>query len=366
MINQIRINRIIYNAPKAIAFKGYEDYTDGVKSENTSKRLLHQTAFFRNIETLEKTERYITAKFPKGTHIADFGCSIGEEAYSLAMLLSKRNKDKKYKITGYDLSPKVVDRAHSGPFEMLYNSVEGLINSRYEYSVSNRKYLRELFFNCFENVPKILFKNEFKSPDEIISDKKDINKLMELKCYKEIMSGLESFEAGNAYIPKPEFTEGVLDFKIGDINKLSDIIEADGKTGVIIFKNAWYHISGAKSIYAESVLNLQAVEKIIKNAYHALAENGLFVVGNLERDHLYKSQVNKGRSLIQNGIPIYVCDDTKFSQMLKKNGFKPLFYEQIEDLYREGDMSKTCLPSVWKKVTNGLKGQFRTMRPPHL
>jgi len=353
MITSIKPNNFIYNYPKTLSFKGYNDETYNVKSKNKQDWLLHQTSFFRNIETLEFTTNYIKENFPNGTQIADFGCSNGEEAYSLMMLLNDNNQEKKYKITGYDLSPKVIEKAKYGPFVIKYREPEGLINSEFEYKNSNKKHLRTLFFDCFENIRGDFFHYRIKTGDEkIIKDKiakeKDLKKLIQLKCFNQIIHNRGDYKEGKAYLPKFEFINKSIEFKLGDINNLSKSVKANGKTGVIIFKNAWYHISGSKKTYEIDQLNWQGVESAIKQAHEVLPKGGLFVVGNLANDHLFENQHQ--RTIIQNGESIKVCDNTPFANSLKKQGFKPIFYEQILDQYENVDKTKPYLPSVWQKI----------------
>lgn len=353
MINSVRTYNLINSYPKALSFNGYNYKTCNVKSENKLNWLLNQTLFFRNIETLEFAQKYITNNFPNGTHIADFGCSNGEEAYSLMMLLNKQNKDKKYTITGYDLSPKVIELAQSGPFEIINDYNEGYIKSTREHKYIDKRYLKGLFRDCFEDVPEKFITNRGWYGDESIINSKikqetDAKKLLRLKCFREIVRRPNNFELGNTYVPKQEFVEDVVDFKLGDVNKLSKIIKSDGKTGVIIFKNAWYHVSGAYYEFNIKKLNMAGVEKIIKAAHNTLPEKGLFVVGNLENDHLYSEQ--KSHFKIQDHKRILVCDETPLAELLRQNGFKPIFYEQVKDKYGAENKNGIYLPSVWQKI----------------
>ncbi len=336
-----------------VSFRGYNNDTYHVKSKNKMDYCIHETYFFRNIETLEFIKDYILKTFPKGTNIADFGCSNGEEAYSLGMLLSRQNKNKKYKITGYDLSQKVLDLAQSGPFEKAGGYSELTISNDSYYEKSDRKYLKDIFFECFNKLPAKYIDFNYtdegkKLLDERIKNQTDLEKLLILKCIKNMMSNYHKYDSGNIYLPKAVFIKGVFDFKQGDINDLSQILKPDGKTGVIIFKNAWYHVTGSRHTYALDEIDLEKAEKIMKAAHKILPENGILVVGNLQNDHLYSN--NQGRYFFQDGKRIRVCDDTPFHNALRKSGFKPVFYEQIKDKYDENIKKEIYLPSVWQKV----------------
>lgn len=353
MITPIKPNYQIISYPKTISFGGYNNETYRIESKNKRDGLLHQTAFFRNLETLEFVTDYANKKFPKGTNIADFGCSNGEEAYSLMMLLNNKNNDKKYKITGFDLSPKVVELAKSGPFEIKYRDAEGVIDSEFEYKSSDKKYLRTLFFDCFENVRADFLNYRPKDGDEEllnekIKNEKDLKKLLQLKCFNQIIHNQHDYTQGKTYVPKIDFIDKSIDFRLGDVNELSKSVKSDGKTGIIVFKNAWYHISGSQETYDMDQLNWQGVENVIKQAHEALPKGGLFVVGNLENDHLFENQPL--RTIKQNGENIKVCDDTPLAASLKQQGFKPVFYEQIKDKFGGSCKRNPYLPSVWQKV----------------
>lgn len=342
------------NRRNQVSFSGYNNKTYNVRSKNKMAYCIHETYFFRNIESLEFIRDYILKNFPKGTNIADFGCSNGEEAYSLGMLLSRQNKDQKYKITGYDLSQKVLNLAQSGPFERLDGKSESVINIDREYNISSRKYLRDLFFECFDKLPakylQSCLSNEQKQHlDEKIKNQKDLEKLLILKCIKNMASNPYKYDPGNIYLPKADFVKGVFDFKQGDINDISQILKPEGKTGVIIFKNAWYHVTGSRRTYASEEIELEKAEKIMKAANKILLTNGILVVGNLQNDHLYSG--NQGRYLYQNDKRIKICDDTPFHNALRKSGFKPIFYEQIKSEHDENIKKEIYLPSVWQKAT---------------
>lgn len=353
MITKINYNLNNYNS-RMPSFKGYNDETRDVTSKNQQNWCLHETAFFRDIDTMEFAQKYITQNFPQGTNIADFGCSDGEEAYTLLMLLNKKNKDKKYKVSGYDVSPKAIELAKTGPFKINYTFIEGFVISDVKCKDYNKKSLRELFFSCFEKIPEKFFDINIgpivetkKLIEQEIQKERNPIRLLNLKRLRTIFGHECDYTPRNTFVPKSEFANDIFEPKLGDISDISKIVKPNGETGVVMFKNAWYHVLGTYETFDNA--NIKGAEKIIQSAHNALPEKGLLVVGNLWKDHLYSDQ--KAHLLFQNNKLIQVVDNTPFHDLLRKNGFVPVFYERIKDiLLGELDKSKIHLPSVWRKI----------------
>lgn len=354
MLNNLSLN-YRYQSPKSVNFRGYNNTEHGIKSANAQEECIQQTSFFRNLETLNFTKNYLVQQFPQGTHIAGFGCSNGEEEYSLAMLLKKHNQDKRFQITGVDLVPKSIELAQHGPFKIsMDNSEFFIIADEYSAVSGEQRQLCDLFHENFEPVHQSVFQySNPQSAAELISKRieteTDKQKLIQLKCFREIVSHPFDYEKENTYTPKRESFDGVVDFKTGDIHDISLILGEKPPTGVIIFKNAWYHILGSKNSFDPKRLNLKGVSNVMSQCNQCLPKGGLLVVGNLVNDHIYSGK--KGHTIIQDGKEIKVYDETIFHDLLRKNGFEPIFYEAVKNRYGEIDTKVDIhLPSVWKKV----------------
>ena len=81
--------------------------------------------------------------------------------------------------------------------------------------------------------------------------------------------------------------------------------------------------------------------------HKSLADDGILVIGALRWDHLYKNQPT--RELIQDGEKINVFDSSEFHNVLRKNKFKPIFYEQVRDINGDSINGDAYLPSIWRK-----------------
>ena len=333
------------------AFKGYTDTTtmkDGLGC-NSDTMCIHQTYFFRNLETLDFVKNYISENYKKGTNIADFASSTGEEAYSLAMLLKPKNQDKKYKITGYDIVPRVIDDMNSRIYELVTgNQIEKMLND----SNQEDNGLKKMFDESFERIPRdwqefsYTPKNTKKIIDRLVKTKDDKEK-RELN-YMLSFSKIPPQYVWNDYvIPKKSAFDGIVDFKVRDISELGQTFELPKNTGVVFFKNAFYHLIRK---YPDGSFDLSAAENVAKEINKSLPKNGLLVTGALQRDQFYNGQAPSGK-VVQNGKAIDVFLDSPFQKMLSKNGFEPVFFEQVNDMDANPLLRGVYLPSVWKKVS---------------
>lgn len=315
--------------PGAVSFKAYDGKSQNVPSKNPYKECDHYTSFFRNWETLEFIKNYVLQEYPKGTHIAGPGAANGNEAYSAMMFLHENNKDKRYTYTGYDVAPEIVELAKSGPFVLKHD----LILDHFTWEEDAK--LKKLFDTCFEKI-------NLASPDKL-------SQILGQSLHEAFNPSQHSI-----YMPKKEFVEGVVDFKPGDVHDISQLVKPDGKTGVVIFKNAWYMVMGIRELKdCKKVIasgGLAPVEKIIEDVHKILPQNGIFVVGNLEADHLYDGTNGSEHLIYQNGKRIKVCDNTPFHDLLRKHGFIPIFYEHIKGRGEFPDRIGVHLPSVWRKI----------------
>lgn len=348
----LKVSNVINNIP---SFKGYNSATYDAPSKNQQTWCIHETAFFRDIDTMEFAKDYITKKFPNGTHIADFACSNGEEAYTLLMLLSEQNGDKKYKVTGYDISKRVLELAESGPFKINYTFTEGFVTQDVLYENYPKKHYRKLFFDSFKKVPKKFLQiwpssrvEEFLTAR--IKSENNASKRLKLMCLRQIIKHHDDYTPDNAFILKKKFINGVFDAKLGDIADIEQLVKSDGKTGIVMFKNAWFHIMDSWSRSDINRLNIKGVGDTIVHISRVLPKDGILVVGTLETDHLFNKEKTPIKTIKFNDTEIKTCENTVFHKLLLDSGFVPIFYERVRDILGDFDKSKIFLPSVWKKT----------------
>ncbi len=338
--------------PARINFKGCDETTTlEVFGANKDAVCVNETYFFRNPETLNFVSNYVDRTYKNGTNIADFACSTGEEAYSLAMLLAKNNKDKKYKITGYDIAPNIINSVDSRLYEITNNVMEKFLV--YSAEDSQTKYFKNLFYQNFETFPKNLQAIDY-TPHQIykinkkIEKSSDVHEKILLKYMLEFAKVPAQKRWNDFSYPKKDAFKNVVSFEVKDISELGKTYKLDKNTGVVFFKNAFYHLTGYYTRTGFKGVDLSAAIDVVKQINKSLLSDGILVVGVLDRDHMPKDGTLS--SVIQDGKEISVINNSPFHKMLKENGFEPIFYEQVRDILGNVVTSGEYLPSVWKKV----------------
>ncbi len=118
--------------------KKTEDIVDQIiRNEETQRKLINlitvpETRFFREIEQLEIIKRYIFTKLREPVTVASMGCSTGEEAYTVAMIL--RDAGLKGTVIGMDINEIALSKAREGIYSTKALS---------QIPVSYRKYIEE-------------------------------------------------------------------------------------------------------------------------------------------------------------------------------------------------------------------------------
>lgn len=338
-------------------------FTD-VKDSGHCKTVNNYTTFFRNYPTMAFIKSYLQNEYPQGAQIAEFGCSRGQKPYSLMVVLDDINKDKRYKITGYDFA-EVIEQTKLPLYglssyveeEQLlfpeYNKSE-LFGSKKYVPTSEAERLRECFFRYFKlYTPKVFITGErYKALNEIVDNPKSSSVKKKIAEYDLAYSDL--IRKNTIVVEATKQAQNFVDFKSGDINKINYILPAKG-TQVIIFQNALYHIlqGGIHPIENEKKMNLRKVTSLFDKINKALSKNGLFVLGNFPKDNLFNYEKETQTHLIyQDNKCIRVYDSSLVHKALRQKGFEPAFYEKVPYGTPYVEYNDIYLPSVWKKVRN--------------
>lgn len=309
-----------------ISFKEYRGYTE-VEVSGKKVETNNYTGFMRDAEALKFTKDYILKKYPNGTDIAEFGCSLGQKPYSLMLMLDEKNKDKKYKITGYDF-PEVINKLKNNILEISkFSKTEQVLFPNY---VSSNIYDYKPFTNEEAEKLRTAFGKYFipqASSDERL--------------------GCPTLFSANA-----ELTKDVINFKTGDVREIDKLV-APQETGVVIFQNALYHILSKTLAYEmEEMIYVDDAKKVFEKINKVLPKDGIFVLGNMACDHIYDSDDEESSVLkYQDNKLIRVYENSKVHKALYESGFEPVFYERIQSHAPYHRYREMHLPSVWKKAS---------------
>lgn len=298
---------------------------------------IQETAFFREMPTLEGMKKYIATAFKDRHHIriANFGCSSGEEAYTMAMLLD--DLPQKVEIDGYDLDQKAVDSAKRGISPIGNLKCSGIMplnafddtylafNQDAPLTPEKSKY-KKLFGRFFEGV------SVFKARPSL----------------KEMVINLAVTKATKYFEVKPDI-KNRCHFAQGDITKLDEFIKP-GSVDVLSFRNALYHLTTVEpmpglKLSKDEIEVRPVLEGLFDKIHTALSEDGIFVLGIHSNDHELGPSDKDANNLIY--------------KILKEKGFEPAFCEKTDSALDQ--FLKSCgiehslredkgRISIWKKV----------------
>lgn len=331
-----------------INFAGHSGASRFIPPGGDLKQCIHRSYFMRDFAILDFSTKYLKQKFTKGGHIADFACSQGQETYSLAMLLDDVNHDKKFSVTGVDLSPIIIRAAESGVFAVEPRANESvLIPSRKAVESMKSYYFvdslgKQINYNSHSediDIPKTqrqrvraLFSSYFER------DKKANPEIVKFLINTDFVADSRIFVA------KDSKTKGIVDFAQGNIMDISNILK-NKKSAAIFFQNALYHITEAGVSGSTSAQFVDKAATLFGEIHKNLVDDGIFVMGRLPRDHLLGFEEKRTREIVQNGKKIKVFDSSPIHDALRNSGFEPVLYEV------DSAFGQTYLPAVWKKTT---------------
>lgn len=354
-----------------VFFRGYTRTTDGIKGQNKMAFCISEGHFMRDLESVSFAVNYAKENFPQGTNIAVEGCSQNE-AYTWATLLHSLNNEKRYKITGYDIIPEVIEDAKLGVLNIgverdtkgrcRKNNYERFLTDDYLSLTPQQRAAKTAFQECFEKVPDN-WKNfnvydkryKHKATKRLVQPNQDAGLTIKRLEYIHFPNNRSTSE-GIDFIPKEGIFKDVLDYKVSDIMNIDKELTQE-KPGIVVFKNSLYHLLGsrikescAEQEYEQIDINLAKI--LFKKIYSVLPKNGLFVLGTLSHDHFYNrfTMENMCTQIYQDGKQINVFDSSPIHEALRASGFEPIFYERLKINGAISNDILTHLPSIWRKV----------------
>lgn len=301
------------------------------------------TSFYRDPRTLMDTTEHLQKEFPQGCDILDFAGSNGEEAISLYTFLNKDSQNK-YKIYSYDTSKKAIDLAKKGVYTIFRPmSFDQFLMSDFELntlSVETQQYTKDII-KKFSKVMEMTTK-----PKHTINDP-------DFEDYIKTHSG-HKFEY---YKIKDEFKKN-FDFEVGDIKDIENLAQGK-KVGAVLFRNAMYIETdnfGANQFdfNANYEINKKGViEKLVSKVHKILEPNGVFVLGNIEKDHIYiaDNSAKEDEKFFLNEFFIEIFKESPLWQALSKdNRFEIIGYSTVAQACIMDKID--IVPTIWRKTPN--------------
>lgn len=362
----------ILNKTNNTYFGSYYKVTEEKKGNNNLSCCISESHFMRNLNSGNFAVDYITKTFPNGGNIVVHGSSqLG--AYTFATLFHPSNKDKKYKITGFDIVPEVIEDAKLGVLNigayigdklglpiLSRDPDEAYLIESYRSQILTpvQLYAKKAFEECFDKIPDSwrhfnVFHPNFKRKVEKRLIEPGDNPDLTIKRLEYMhIPGRREMKSGLDFIPKNGTFNNVLDFKVDDITKIASTLKEDS-VEMLSFQNALYHILGADDNGEYRNFDASPAEDLFKKINKVLKQDGIFVLGNLRREHLISSTDELRTQCIDfsRKKQVLKVDNSPIHQLLFKSGFEPIYYE-FTPLYKTLDYKKIgiYLPTVWKKV----------------
>ena len=290
--------------------------------------LIQETGLFRDWQTLLFVKNYIEKNFAGKSliKIISGGCSTGEEAASISILLNHL-KDK-VKILGIDLSESAVNSANSRKFKFQNAKDAKYVSVDDVYTALKDRFLvfgTDRTLSADEKLQKELFDKFFDITDEkvpLIEQKLTLWQKLENFLAKNFMAKYKPMFCGTKIVKLKDGEINNCTFKVGDIRDIETLTNGE-KSDVIFFKNAIYHMIsddvGANTFRVIKPNGEIIAENIIKKLKNNLNENGLIVFGEEE--------------VFQTG------DKDLVPRVMKRLGFEPLNETEEHEA------------NVWRKIS---------------
>lgn len=308
------------------------------------------TDFFRGVKTYQKAASYIVKQWSKGTTILVGAGSSGQDALTLKMLLNQKGKSaQNNKIISLDIDTDAIRIGKEGKHSVVPFSPDGfLINEELELTEAEKQ-LKKIFFKYFV--------------ETTASNPHFHNSTLYLN-YDSKNFGEQFFELKNKKDAMIEFR----DAEDGDILKI-DEFEPDKPVGVISFRNGTYQLTNnnIKRLKFDGRLSrytpqLEVLDKFAQKVHSRLENNGILVLGNFIGEHIYtapaKTPESKTIKLVDTSFynrkimqamtedyykEIRFLKQSPLSIALKETGFKPIFWDSIEEI------PEMKVPTIWQK-----------------
>lgn len=308
------------NVQSPVSFNGYLG-NEYVRAYGRHINLRHETAFFREADTLEYIKDYLIRTFPNIAvkNILIGACSTGEDGLSMKMIMNKVPS----RIVAFDLGKVAIKRAKAG-----YYSISRPIDKTGEEYISNWGLSayddRFLAFDSSKKLTKkeVQYRKAFnKIFKEVKTDKSRTGILNRIKLFLNSFTEFHFIETDSKFFKLKGLRKLNYEYLQGDIRDLDKITNGE-KFLAFTFRNAFYHLITTNDDFRMQLSEKQTREilkRILPQINKALEMKGLFAIGKNENEQ--------------------VCDMILLTKMLKEYGFKESVFDSNQPYCH-----------IWKKV----------------
>lgn len=259
-------------------------------NKGVSDWLVQESSFFRDLHILDFVNNYLKKLNKPIINIISGACSQGFELLSAKMLAE--DSGLKVRCLGFDIGEKAVKKANSFKYTILKPC--DLITER----TSSGCYDSFLGFTKFEEM-----KPEQKRLKQIFDKQFIIDQQSRKHSMLSQVSNSIEVEL------KENYRNNIL-FVQGNMLEMNEFIP-EQTADVFFFKNAMYHLTYDENDQPKTRSELKKIlEKAASQINRILVPQGLFVLGDLWRDHYAE-----------------IGDETY--NALKNNGFEPIYQKSI-------------------------------------
>lgn len=311
--------------------------------------LSEDTAFFRDLGTLNAAVDILKSNFPDGAEILDYAASDGQEALSILALLGKDRE--KFDIKAFDTSYHLISHAKNGCYSIINGYWDDFLINFFK-SKSERKATRA--FNKIMKKDIIDCGNSLEHNNAIRS---------------------RDYECNNFYNVRPKYANAIK-YDVGSIENI-DEIGSKKQAGAVFFRNAFYHVfrpmdpdSPIKSYNHEQYREMsydEIVEKsneIIGKVDKILKPGGIFVMGDVIHEHLIKVNKNDNCDKIKvfdaygninsSGTldnDSFIAKESPIVKALQDRGFQPVYTGKclLKKGFTQEDSKYIDVPTIWQK-----------------
>jgi len=295
-----------------------------MRAAECNRLKLPDTFFYRDYPAQIAAANSMQKNFKKNAMVIIASCSNGEELWSQ---LSLFKNPKEWKFLGVDIEKKLIELANKMVYSVDNFGVDSFLMNPKNSCSEPENNLFQLFHKVFKYGKKPRF---------------EINNSETYACRRSSKSFKQEF-----FEVKDEY-KSLAEFLVNNVNNIHEIDTGGRKVAGVAFRNAAYHdmenhLNEVISGYVDSApkdIDRQAIaNNLINNIDKTVDKNGVFMLGNHEKDHIFLTDNFTSPSDVRK-----VGDLPDFQKCLKS-------YKDYIIKYRQPKLHKEYLED-WERVAD--------------